>query len=76
MFHTQVGEVWSEISAEIKEEFRPVASDERALKLISEVSENTGRMVLGLQTEALERQHHREIQEEKEIYKEVRQRSI
>ncbi|KAF2983525.1 hypothetical protein EK904_005718, partial [Melospiza melodia maxima] len=67
----KVGEVWSEISAEIKEEFRPVTSDERALKLISEVSENTGRMVLGLQNEALERQHNQEIKEEKKIYKEI-----
>ncbi|NWR17740.1 CFA69 protein, partial [Emberiza fucata] len=72
----KIGEVWSEISAEIKEEFRPVTSDERALKLISEVSENTGRMVLGLQTEALERQHHEEIKEEKKIYKEIQAAQI
>ncbi|NXE62800.1 CFA69 protein, partial [Calcarius ornatus] len=67
----KVGEVWSEISAEIKEEFRPVTSDERALKLISEMSENTGRMVRGLQTEALERQQQEETKEEKNIYKEI-----
>ncbi|NXP91871.1 CFA69 protein, partial [Passerina amoena] len=72
----KIGEVWSEISAEIKEEFRPVTSDERALKLISEVSENTGRMVLGLQTEALEGQHHREIKEEKKIYKKIQATQI
>ncbi|KAL9868358.1 cilia- and flagella-associated protein 69 isoform 3-T3 [Geothlypis trichas] len=72
----KIGEVWSEISAEIKEEFRPVTSDERTLKLISEVSEYTGRMVLGLQIEALERQHHQEIQEEKEIYKELQATQI
>ncbi|NXF22466.1 CFA69 protein, partial [Rhodinocichla rosea] len=72
----KIGEVWSEISAEIKEEFRPVTSDERALKLISEMSENTGRMVLGLQTEALERQHHQEIKEEKKIYKEIQAAQI
>ncbi|NWY24476.1 CFA69 protein, partial [Pheucticus melanocephalus] len=72
----KVGEVWSEISAEIKEEFRPVTSDERALKLISEVSENTGRMVLGLQTEALERQHNQEIKEEKQFYKEIQATQI
>ncbi|NWT25200.1 CFA69 protein, partial [Cardinalis cardinalis] len=72
----KIGEVWREISAEIKEEFRPVTSDERALKLISEVSENTGRMVLGLQTEALERQHHEEIKEEKKIYKKIQATQI
>ncbi|NXH04731.1 CFA69 protein, partial [Loxia leucoptera] len=68
----KVGEVWSEISAEIKEEFRPVTADERALKLISEVSENTGRMVAALQTEALEKQHRKEIQEEKKTYQKIK----
>ncbi|XP_030799792.1 cilia- and flagella-associated protein 69 isoform X2 [Camarhynchus parvulus] len=72
----KIGEVWSEISAEIKEEFRPVTSDERALKLISELSENTGRMVRGLQTEALERQHRQEIKEEKKSYKEIQASQI
>ncbi|NWX66870.1 CFA69 protein, partial [Promerops cafer] len=67
----KIGEVWSEISAEIKEEFRPVTSDERMLKFISEVSENTGETVGALQTEVLERQHHHEIQEEEKIYKEI-----
>ncbi|NWS07660.1 CFA69 protein, partial [Motacilla alba] len=67
----KIGEVWSEISAEIKEEFRPVTSDERTLKHISEVSEYTVSMVVALQNEALERQHHQEIQEEKKAYKEI-----
>ncbi|RLW11636.1 hypothetical protein DV515_00001504, partial [Chloebia gouldiae] len=67
----KIGEVWSEISAEIKEEFRPVTPDEINLKLISDVSENTGRMVAALQTEVLERQHHQEIQEEKKNYKKI-----
>ncbi|KAM6134739.1 LOW QUALITY PROTEIN: cilia- and flagella-associated protein 69 [Pterocles gutturalis] len=60
----KVGEVWSEICAELKEEFKPIASDDEALKVISEISENTGRMVAALQTEVLESQHHQEIQEE------------
>ncbi|NWI40785.1 CFA69 protein, partial [Picathartes gymnocephalus] len=64
----KIGEVWSEIRAELKEEFRPVTSDERALKIISEMSENTGKMVVALQTEVLESQHHREIQKEKKTY--------
>ncbi|NXV68276.1 CFA69 protein, partial [Molothrus ater] len=72
----KVGEVWSEISAEIKEEFRPVTSDERALKLILEVTENTGRRVLGLQTEALGRQHDQEMKEEKQFYKEIQASQI
>ncbi|XP_041570339.2 cilia- and flagella-associated protein 69 isoform X5 [Taeniopygia guttata] len=67
----KIGEVWSEISAEIKEEFRPVTPDEMNLKHISDVSENTGKMVASLQTEVLDRQYHQEIQEEKKIYKKI-----
>lgn len=73
MFHTQVGEVWSEVCAEIIEEFKPVSSDEEALKIISEVPEDTGRIVAALQTEVLESQHHQEIQEEEKTYKKVKQ---
>lgn len=73
VFHAQVGEVWSELCAELKEEFRPVAPDKEALKVISEVSEDTGRMVAALQTEVLESQHHQEIQEEEKTYTKVRQ---
>ncbi|KAI1242699.1 Cilia- and flagella-associated protein 69, partial [Lamprotornis superbus] len=72
----KVGEVWSEICAEIKEEFRPVTSDERALKVISEISENTGRMVVALQTEVLEKQHHHIIQEEQKVYKKIQAAQI
>ncbi|NWW00902.1 CFA69 protein, partial [Machaerirhynchus nigripectus] len=67
----KVGEVWSEICAEIKEEFRPIASDERTLKGISKVSEDIGRTVVALQAEVLESQHHRKIQEEEKTYKEI-----
>ncbi|NWU41010.1 CFA69 protein, partial [Hylia prasina] len=67
----KIGEVWSEICAEIKEEFRPVTSDERILELISKASEKTGKTVIALQKEVLEGQHHHEIQEEKKIYKEI-----
>ncbi|XP_009888659.1 PREDICTED: uncharacterized protein C7orf63 homolog [Charadrius vociferus] len=67
----KVGEVWSELCAELKEEFRPVAPDEEALKVISEVSEDTGRMVAALQTEVLESQHHQEIQEEEKTYTKI-----
>ncbi|NXN36145.1 CFA69 protein, partial [Rhinoptilus africanus] len=67
----KVGEVWSELCAELKEEFRPVEWDEEALKFISEVSEDTGRMVAALQTELLESQHHQEIQEEEKAYTKI-----
>ncbi|NWS42034.1 CFA69 protein, partial [Probosciger aterrimus] len=68
----KVGEVWSEICAELKEEFKPVASDEEALKVISEVSEDIGRMVAALQTEVLESQHRQEIEEEEKTYKKIK----
>ncbi|NXX73691.1 CFA69 protein, partial [Urocolius indicus] len=68
----KVGEVWGELWAELQEEFRSVASDEKALKVISEISEDNGRKVAALQTEVLERQHHQEIQEEKKIYTNIR----
>ncbi|NXQ45857.1 CFA69 protein, partial [Catharus fuscescens] len=67
----KIGEVWSEISAEIKEEFRPVTADERALKVISAISENTGEAVVALQTEVLEIEDRHKIQEEKETYNEI-----
>ncbi|KAM6339240.1 cilia- and flagella-associated protein 69 [Podargus strigoides] len=67
----KVGEVWSELCAEVKEEFMPVTSDEEALKVISEGSENTGRMVAARQTEVLESHYHQEIQEEKKAYKKI-----
>ncbi|NXM37988.1 CFA69 protein, partial [Gymnorhina tibicen] len=67
----KVGEVWSEISAEIKEEFRPITSDKRTLKVISKVSEDTGRTVVALQTDVLRSQNHHKIQEEEKTYKEI-----
>nr|XP_047933439.1 cilia- and flagella-associated protein 69 isoform X5 [Anser cygnoides] len=67
----KVGEVWSEVCTELKEEFRPVASDEEALKVISEVSENIGRSVAALQTEVLESQHRQEIREEEKTYTKI-----
>lgn len=76
MFHTQIGEVWSEVCAEIKEEFRPVTADEAALKFISSESENTGKAVAALQTEMLEIEQYHKIQEDEEIYNEVRQSSL
>ncbi|NWZ65424.1 CFA69 protein, partial [Acrocephalus arundinaceus] len=68
----KVGEVWSEICAELKEEFRPVTPDEKTLKLISKASENTGKTVVYLQNEVLGRQLRHEIQEEEKTYKEIK----
>ncbi|KAM9387505.1 cilia- and flagella-associated protein 69-like [Phaethornis superciliosus] len=68
----KVGEVWSELCAEIKEEFRPIPSNEEALEIISEISEDTGRMVADLQTEVLESQHCQEIQEEEKTYTKIK----
>uniref|UniRef100_K7G727 Cilia and flagella associated protein 69 n=1 Tax=Pelodiscus sinensis TaxID=13735 RepID=K7G727_PELSI len=68
----KVGEVWSEICAEIKEEkFRPVTPDEEALKVISEASENVGKMVSNLQSEMLGSQQHQELQEEEKVYSKI-----
>ncbi|NXR77080.1 CFA69 protein, partial [Pycnonotus jocosus] len=67
----KTGEVWSEICAELKEEFRPVTPDERTLKLISRESENIGEKVVALQNEVLERQLHHKIQEETKTYKQI-----
>ncbi|NWS83004.1 CFA69 protein, partial [Toxostoma redivivum] len=72
----KIGEVWSEICAEIKEEFRPVTSDERALNVISTISRNTGETVVALQTEVLEIQQHHLIQEEENTYKEIQATQI
>ncbi|NXJ77092.1 CFA69 protein, partial [Trogon melanurus] len=68
----KVREVWNELCAELKEEARPVTSDEEALKVISEVSEDPGRMVAALQTEVLESQHHQDLQEEEKTYTKIR----
>lgn len=68
----KVGEVWSEVCTELKEEFRPIASDEETLRVISEVSENIGKMVTAYQTEVLENHHHQEIQEEEKAYTKIR----
>ncbi|NWT90022.1 CFA69 protein, partial [Lanius ludovicianus] len=67
----KVGEVWSEICAEIKEEFRPITSDEKTLEAISKVSESIGRTVVALQIEVLESQKQHKIQEEEKTYKEI-----
>ncbi|NXF03046.1 CFA69 protein, partial [Smithornis capensis] len=68
----KVGEVWSEICEELKEEFMPIMPDEEALKAILKVSEDTGEAVITLQTKILEDQHNQEIQEEKKTYTKIK----
>ncbi|NXM37389.1 CFA69 protein, partial [Oxyruncus cristatus] len=68
----KVGEVWSEICAEVKEEFSPVMSDEDALEVIAKISEDTGRAVNAVQTQLIESQLHQEIQEENQTYRKLR----
>ncbi|NXC09871.1 CFA69 protein, partial [Orthonyx spaldingii] len=67
----KVAEVWSEIRAELKEEFRPITPDEKMLQDISHVSEDIGVTVVALQKELLESQHCHEIQEAEKTYKEI-----
>ncbi|NWR68524.1 CFA69 protein, partial [Centropus unirufus] len=67
----KLGEVWSELCAELKEEFRPIEPDEEALRVILELSEDTGRNVAALQTDVLERQHRQDILEEKKMYAKI-----
>ncbi|NWR48830.1 CFA69 protein, partial [Regulus satrapa] len=67
----KIGEVWSEICAEVKEEFRPVTPDEKNLELISEMTKNTGKKISALQSKVLEREDCHKIQEEKKTYKKI-----
>ncbi|NXI34357.1 CFA69 protein, partial [Galbula dea] len=68
----KAGEVWRELCAELKEEeLRPVTPDKETLEVISQASEDTGRMVAALQTEVLESQHHQEMQEEEKTYQKI-----
>ncbi|XP_008110704.1 cilia- and flagella-associated protein 69 isoform X3 [Anolis carolinensis] len=67
----KVGEVWSEICAELKKEnFRPVPPYPEVLQ-ITEAFENVGKMVLSLQTEMLESQKYQELQEEEKCYAKI-----
>ncbi|XP_060638273.2 cilia- and flagella-associated protein 69 isoform X1 [Anolis sagrei] len=71
-FDFKVGEVWSEICAELKKEnFKPVTPDPEVLQVVIEAFENVGKMVLSLQTEMLESQKYQEIQEEEKCYAKI-----
>lgn len=68
----KVGEIWSEIYAELKKEnIKPVTPDHEALQVIMEAFENVGKMVISRQTEMLESQQYQELQEEEESYAKV-----
>ncbi|KAJ1100804.1 hypothetical protein NDU88_005879 [Pleurodeles waltl] len=68
----KVGEIWSEISAELAEEgFRPVTPDEEALEVIGKAFENSGKMVASHQATILENKRQQDLQEEQQIYAEM-----
>ncbi|XP_042331530.1 cilia- and flagella-associated protein 69 isoform X2 [Sceloporus undulatus] len=68
----KVGEVWSEMCAELeKENFRLVTPDQEVLQVITDAFENVGRMVVSLQTEMLESQKYQELQEEEKCYAKI-----
>ncbi|XP_053265440.1 cilia- and flagella-associated protein 69 isoform X1 [Podarcis raffonei] len=68
----KVGEIWSEIYAELKKEnIKPVTPDHEALQVIMEAFENVGKMVISLQTEMLESQQYQELREEEKSYAKI-----
>lgn len=70
--YLKVGEIWAEVCAELrKERFKPVASDQDALKVITETFENVGKIVVALQNEMLESQQNLELREEEKGYTRV-----
>ncbi|MEE6466773.1 hypothetical protein FKM82_007045 [Ascaphus truei] len=69
----KVGEVWSEIRAEIKAEgFKPVTSDQEALDVIAKSTENISTIVASHQTEMIDNYHQMELQEEQQKYAEIK----
>nr|XP_033787139.1 cilia- and flagella-associated protein 69-like isoform X1 [Geotrypetes seraphini] len=68
-FDLKVGEIWNEICAELTAEgFRPVTPDENALDVIIKASEDVGKTVATHQTEMLENHQKLDLQEEQQLY--------
>ncbi|XP_053108528.1 cilia- and flagella-associated protein 69-like isoform X2 [Hemicordylus capensis] len=68
----KVGEIWSEVCAELKrEQFRPVTADQEALQVITEAFQNVGKMVVSLQNEMLESKQYQELREEEKGYAKI-----
>ncbi|XP_063777580.1 cilia- and flagella-associated protein 69 isoform X2 [Pseudophryne corroboree] len=70
----KVGEVWSEIRAELNvENIRPVTSDHEALDVIEKHTENVSKDVAAHQTEMIENHQQMELQEEQQKYAEIKE---
>ncbi|KAG8507846.1 Cilia- and flagella-associated protein 69 [Galemys pyrenaicus] len=68
----KIGEIWNEISEEIKlEKLRPVTTDRKNLEAITTASENIGKMVASLQTEMIESQVRQDMQNEQKVYTKI-----
>ncbi|KAM9308129.1 cilia- and flagella-associated protein 69 [Gastrophryne carolinensis] len=69
----KLGEVWSEIQAELKaENLQPVTSDQEVLEVIEKASENISKLVASHQTEMIENHQQMELQEEQQKYAEIK----
>ncbi|KAG2465018.1 GTPBA protein, partial [Polypterus senegalus] len=69
----EVGEIWHEISSELKEEgIRPTTPDLKDLETIEHVTAEVGEKVIILQAEILENQQQKDLQDEQEMYAEIR----
>ncbi|XP_066210269.1 cilia- and flagella-associated protein 69 isoform X1 [Saccopteryx leptura] len=68
----KVGEIWNEISEEIKlEKLKPVTADKNVLEAITTASENIGKMVASLQREMIENQARQDVQNEQKVYAKI-----
>ena len=68
----QLGEVWTEVIAELEqEELRPVTPDREALEAISRTVEDRAQHVVEVQKELLHAQGQQNLIEEQEFYAEV-----
>ncbi|XP_034375416.1 cilia- and flagella-associated protein 69 isoform X2 [Arvicanthis niloticus] len=68
----KIGEIWNEVSEEIKlEKLRLVTTDEKSLHSIIVATENIGKMVASLQTEMIENQALQDVQNEQRVYAKI-----
>ncbi|XP_040208378.1 cilia- and flagella-associated protein 69 isoform X1 [Rana temporaria] len=69
----KVGEVWSEIRAELDaENIKPVTSDYEALEVIEKSTENISKLVATHQTEMIENHQQMNLQEEQQKFAEIK----
>lgn len=68
------GEVWNEITDELKQEgVRPVTPDEEALAVIGRASQELASLVVDLQVEILESESQHDLLEEQELYSQIKE---